>query len=102
MFLDEASNIAFGQGNQNIEHSAVASACEVVGKPEISKQLYSVLERLMTSEKILTILSCNGMDSISTVLDDMREMRKVTMSDTRMCNMLKVSMNMGVESYSTL
>lgn len=33
MFLDEASNIAFGQGNQNIEHSAVASACEVVGKP---------------------------------------------------------------------
>lgn len=42
------------------------------------------------------------MDSISTVLDDMREMQKVTMSDTRMCNRLKVSMNMGVESYSTL
>lgn len=42
MFLDEASNIAFGQGNQNIEHSAVASACEVVGKPvfQVYGQLY--------------------------------------------------------------
>lgn len=76
--------------------------CRQKDSPEISKQLYSVLERLMTSEKVLIILSCNGMDSISTVLDDMREMRKVTMSDTRMCNMLKVSMNMGAESYSTL
>lgn len=32
IFLDETSNIAFGQGNQSIEHSAVASAHEAVGK----------------------------------------------------------------------
>lgn len=48
IFVDEASNIAFGQSNQSIEHSAAASAHETVGKTVA--QVYRWLEGLAVAD----------------------------------------------------